>query len=200
MKKLVIKTTLITLASLIGAMAIAFGAVALFAPGFTAGIFDGVGNYSASVFFYEKQYGKTGSVSDLVVLVDNIDYEKDGARAEKYLSQLLSHEDFDEFCSQNTGAFSNEEYYNGNYALVLASNGKFTDALTVANDYVVDCGYTKYNPYRVLAFDFSGVTDDQLSQILSDITVLSTSGEITDLTQIGYVYEDINNITDQLKG
>ena len=193
LKKLVIKTALITLASLIGAMTIAFGATAICAPGFTAGFFDGVGNYSAAVFFYEKQYQKTSDVDDLVVLVDNIDYRWDLNSAEKYLNLLLAHVDFDDFCAQNQNGFSQKEYYYGNYALVLAKKGKFSVALSVSTIYVNECGYTKYNPYRVLILDYNGATTEQLNQILDKLTALT--GSISDTTQQGYLNEDISNLT-----
>ena len=198
MKKLVIKTTLITLASLIGAMAIAFGATAICAPGFTAGVFDGVGDYSAAVFFYERQYAKTGDVDDLVVLVDKIDYDYDLIREQKYLNLLLAHVDFEDYCEQNASGFSAKEYYYGNYALVLAKNNSFSVALGVSTIYVNGSGYTKYNPFRVLATDYAAISSAQLNEILDKLTELST--KITDQTQLQYLNDDISNITNQLKG
>ncbi len=116
MRKLVIKTAVITLASLLVALAITFGAFALFAPRSLAGFFDGVGNYSASVFFYEKQYGNTEDFNDLVVLVDKIDDVSDGERAKKYLAILINHADFEEFCSnKKIMGIPYSEYYNGRY-------------------------------------------------------------------------------------
>ena len=117
-------------------MAITFGAIALFAPGFTAGIFNGVGNYSATVFFYEKQYAKTQSLIDLMILVDKVDYEKDGVKAEKYLELLVNHKDFDKLSGVDGGTVSENEFYLGNYALVLAKNDKFIKALSVSSEFV----------------------------------------------------------------
>jgi len=98
LKKLIIKTSLITLAVTLCALMITFGALALFAPKTVAGIFDGVGGYSASVFFYEKQYNKSGEIDDLAVLVDKIDEDKEPLKAEKYIETLISREDFATYC------------------------------------------------------------------------------------------------------
>lgn len=156
MKKLVIKTITITLASLIGALALAFGALVLFAPGYLGGVFDGAGNYSASVFFYEKQYERTGDINDLNTLVLKLDIDSDGERAEKYYSEIINHADFNGFCENNTtdgNAISEKEYYYGNYALCLAKNGKFDNALDFATQSVSE-EYTAFSPMRVLIYDF----------------------------------------------
>ena len=191
MKKLVIKTTLITLASLIGAMAITFGAVALFAPGFTAGIFNGVGNYSATVFFYEKQYAKTQSVIDLMVLVDKVDYENDSVRAEKYLELLVNHKDFDKVSNVEGSTVSEKEFYVSNYALVLAKNDKFADALSVSSEFVKENGYTNYNPYRILIYDYTEIADDNLRSILTDLLGITPSEKVV---------ADVNYINNKLLG
>ena len=191
MKKLVIKTTLITLASLIGAMAITFGAVALFAPGFTAGIFNGVGNYSATVFFYEKQYAKTQSVIDLMVLVDKVDYENDSVRAEKYLELLVNHKDFDKVSNVGGSTVSEKEFYVSNYALVLAKNDKFADALSVSSEFVKENGYTNYNPYRILIYDYTEIADDNLRSILTDLLGITPSEKVV---------ADVNYINNKLLG
>lgn len=191
MKKLVIKTTLITLASLIGAMAITFGAVALFAPGFTAGIFNGVGNYSATVFFYEKQYAKTQSVIDLMVLVDKVDYENDSVRAEKYLELLVNHKDFDKVSNVGGSTVSEKEFYVSNYALVLAKNDKFADALSVSSEFVKENGYTNYNPYRILIYDYTEIADDNLRSILTDLLGITPNEKVV---------ADVNYINNKLLG
>ena len=175
MKKLVIKTTLITLASLIGTIIIAFSAVAIFAPGFTAGIFDGVGNYSATVFFYQKQYSKTGDINDLSILVNKIDLENDSERAEKYLDLMLKHDDFDFYCDSQSQSedFSLVEYYCGNYAYALALNGKFDEAISVAENFVSENSYTKNNPYTVLIYGVENLSNAQIQTILGKLNLLS---------------------------
>ena len=169
MKKLVIKTICITLASLIGVFALAFGAVVLFAPKRLGGLFDGVGNYSATVFFYEKQYEKTNDINDLYVLVSKIDIEKDASNAEKYYFQLISHEDFDSLCSKidkDNRSIKAKDYYYGNYCLALCENGKLDGALSFAKAYVDENGYTANNPFRVIVIEYSAdAQSDEVQKI-----------------------------------
>jgi hypothetical protein len=98
MKKLVIKTASITLAVIIGIMALTFGALCLFAPKTVARLFDGAGGYSPSVFFYEKQYNKTQSTDDLYYLVLKLDDQKDPTKTREYLSVFLQLEDVEDYC------------------------------------------------------------------------------------------------------
>jgi hypothetical protein len=123
LKKLVIKTVLITVASLIGVMVITFGAMAIFAPRSVAGFFDGVGSYSASVFFYEKEYKKTDDIEDLVVIIGKACANDDNERAEKYVKELLERDDFSSYCAEcdkdlKQGDMTTEEYYNVLYKVV----------------------------------------------------------------------------------
>lgn len=159
MKKLIIKTSLITLAVTLCALMITFGALALFAPKTVAGIFDGVGGYSASVFFYEKQYNKTGEIDDLVVLIDKIDQDKEPLKAEKYIQTIIEREDFEEYCEEQDKSkptIKTKDYYYGNYVLVLSENGRFEKALEVCNEVAHGSGkYTKDNPYRIILSELS---------------------------------------------
>ena len=148
MKKLIIKTSLITLASIIGALVITVGALCLFAPATMAGFFDDVGNDSASVFFYEKQYEKTGDIQDLDKLLVKVYAQKDNKLCEKYAKAMIEHKDFSKLSAQD------KEYYYGCYALSLAKNGKFDKAVSVGTQYVEAYGYTKYNPLSVLLSDY----------------------------------------------
>lgn len=175
MRKLVVKTICITLASVIGAFVIAFGATAIFAPAWLGGVFDGVGNYSASVFFYEKQYEKSGDIDDLDCLISKLNIEKDSSRAVKYFGKMVAHTDFDAFCnSQNNGSdMSAKEYYCGYYALALAFNGKLAQAILYAHTFVENVSYTKYNPFRLLVLDYAQTAStNEIDEILSALNTI----------------------------
>lgn len=190
MKKLVIKTSLITLASVVCALIIAFGSVALFAPGVVGGLFDGVGNYSATVFFYEKQYQKTGDIDDLNRLVSKINIVKDSGRAETYYSKIITHKDFVAFCGNIDGAGrepSAKDYYYSCYSLSLAENGKIDKAIDFAKDYVQENGYTENNPFRTIVYDYAHkATDVELNKLKEQINALNQSGEFI-LQDISYL-------------
>ncbi len=177
MKDIVVKTVLITLASLFGVFLVAFGALAMFAPGTLAEVFDGTGGYSSSILFYEKQYDKTKDIEDLAILVVKINPELDLELAEKYYNELVNHEKFEEFCANGQGdVLSNKEFYVGKYALTLFKNDKLDSALVVASDFVKENGYTLFNPYSVLLIEQGGeFSKAELEQIKDEI--LAYSGE-----------------------
>ena len=68
MKKVVLKTIAITLASIVLALGLFFGSFALFSPITLAKFFDGLGVYSLSINFYESNFNKTKKVSDLAII------------------------------------------------------------------------------------------------------------------------------------
>ena len=194
MKKLILKTIAITLASILALCLLTFGVFALFFPAPTARFFDNIGGYSASVFFYEKQYNKTGDIEDLSNLVVKVDDENDSVRAESFLADLVYHQDFDKFCQEqdldNTTGVSTKEYYMGSYASVLVKNGKFEDALTVADDYVKENGYTSFNPFSVIIMENGkSLTTENLTTLKLKILGYSLTG-----VQLENVLADLQSI------
>lgn len=171
MKKLVIKTSLITLASIIVALSAVFGAFCLFAPASVAVFFDGVGNYSASVFFYEKQYEKSGDILDLDALFIKSYGVKDYGRSERYLGELINHDNFESLLSKDD-ALSDKEYYYGCYVLSLAKNGKIDKACEVSQEFVSENGYTKHNPLSTLVLEYvdENTAENEKQTIKSAIT------------------------------
>ncbi len=149
---------------------VAFGATWLFAPKILANVFDGVGSYAASVFFYEEQFNKTGDISDLAVLVDKFDIERDTEKAEGLLKKLVTHDNFEEFAASadagKTPIVSTKEYYVGLYTVILYDNGKLLDSLQCCALFVIDNGYTASNPYRTLISErFNEFSDSDIEKI-----------------------------------
>ena len=192
LKKLVVKTIIITLVSVLGAFAITVGALCLFSPATCASFFDGVGNYSASVFFYEKHYDKTGDINVLDTLYIKSYEAEDYVRAEKYLFTLISHEGFDSLCADNASpdSLTDKEYYYSSYALVLAKNGKESQAIFTCETFVSENGYTKYNPFRALVDEYKA--DATLSATLKNKIETILSG--LNGAQLTYANEDLNKL------
>ena len=175
MKKLVIKTIAITIAVMLGVVVVAFGVTSLIAPKFLANIFDGVGGYSASIFFYEKQYEKTDDVKDLAILIDKLDADVQPALKEFYLEKMLLRSDFEEFCleqDKKDHVISAKEYYNGSYALILAKNKRLEKALEICSEYVKKLNYTENNPYRLILSDYADEASiEELKEIKNSLNV-----------------------------
>ena len=129
MKNLVVKTAIITLASIVSIMAVTFGALCAFMPKTVAGFFENLGSKTASVFFYQKQYQKTNKIDDLIVVIDYAYLMEDFVLQEKSLKELINHDDFNDYCQQkdaeNQSEISTKEYYKGYYnAVVQKLNSK----------------------------------------------------------------------------
>lgn len=182
MTKLVIKTIAITLASLIGALAIIFGAMALFAPKALGELFDGAGNYSATVFFYEKAYEKSGDINDLIILADKIDIANDLENAKDCYKELVEHKDFNSYCeSKGENAQSEKDYYVGNYALALAKSGQFSEGLSVALN-SAKTSYGAFNPIRILIYEYlTADMTENISATISAVESIEISGNYIDI-------------------
>ena len=159
MKKIVIKTTAITLAILVVLVALVYGALALFAPLTLAKLYDGAGNYKLATVYYERQYEKTGDTADLYTLCLKLDEYSDGERAVTYL-ELLTDDDsasFNDFCAsvdgENfTGRISTKEYLYGKLVKAVCVSKGVTYAVELADE-LTSAEYTDYNPFYVLIID-----------------------------------------------
>ena len=178
MTKLVWKTIAITLASALGALMLAFGALALFSPVTLAKFFDGAGNRGVALFYYEKQYQKTGDINDLGVLVLKIDDENNSRMAEKYLADLVLHKGFDKYCQKqdlSNSAVSSVEYYYGRYVCVLYERDTLDKVLAVCKSAVEKYGYTDYNPYTYSILQLGNAFDlTEIESYIASIESLSS--------------------------
>lgn len=166
MSKLVGKTIAITLAVIVGLLAVTFGAFALFSPKVLGNMFSDMGAYSASVHFYESQYSKTESLDDLALLIDKLDFENDTEKAKDYLGKMVLSQGFSEYCSSidsSNSLIPVKDYYNGLYAEALFVLGQEDSAISFCASAVAS-GYGEFNPFRAL-ISIDGVTDIQLEKI-----------------------------------
>ncbi len=183
MKRLIVKTTLITLACFMGALVITFSALCLFAPATIAGFFDDVGNYSASVFFYEKQCDKSGDIKDLEKLFVKVNDNKDYANTEKFAKKIIDHADFENYTIED------KEYYYGYLVLSLARNGKFDMAIENGETFVEKYGYTEFNPLRVLITDY---IEDNMAEKKEQLKeAITGTTNVDSLTQLAFKTVDL---------
>ena len=144
MKKLVLKTALITLASILGAIILVSGIFLLFIPKPVASFFESMGNYSASMSFYEKQYNNTKSDQDLWNICLKVDEYGDSARAEKYLHKFATSSNFEKNCKTLDQSKSNgysqttEEFIEGKLVIAVYKNKGIDKAIDVATQCVAE--------------------------------------------------------------
>ena len=157
MKKLILKTALITLASVLGAIILLVTALSLFAPKTMSNYFYGMGNEKLSVWYMEKAYNKSGDIADLESLIFKANESADHNRVVKYSAIFVNREDFKEFAeSQETGAgMSYIELVYGNYALSLYYTGANDSDIFAVADKTVEEDYTAYNAYSSLVYGCS---------------------------------------------
>ena len=88
---------------------------------------------------------------------------------------------------------TDKEYYYGYYALTLARNAKFSEALKVGEDFVKDNGYTKFNPLRMLVVDYLSQAQECEKNNLKE-KLQSVISSLTDSAQIALAQGDLLNI------
>jgi hypothetical protein len=152
MKKLVLKTALITLGSIVGALCLLYGVFALFFPLNMANFLDSIGMQKGAVSFYELHYERTEDISDLGVLCVKVDELEDSVRAEKYIDLLVSDKGFNDylisFDEGNVNLISGRDFFYGKLAIAKQKTGGVEKFLSFALDSIED-GYNEYNCFFI---------------------------------------------------
>ena len=191
MKKTILKTVTLTLVSIVALCLITYGCVAGSSPKSLASVWSDLGSYDISVKYYEKQYEKTQDFSDLVVLCNKVNEQKDSALSVTYLKALTEDENFSGFCETEDGGggytFTTYEYYFGKYAVAVYYDGGIDSAIAVAEN-SVSAGYTEHSAfYSLLGIESLTETDGKM--ISSTIEKLKSS--LSDNTQKAFAERDI---------
>ncbi len=203
MKKLIIKTAVITLISIIGAASIVLGALMIFAPGTSAKMFDGFGMDKAAFKFYENQYEKSENIKDLAVIIDKIDEKETPTKAEDYCLEFIEHEGYSDYIekygAKNFGSKTKaHEFYYGKLVIARVKLAKTQDAFDDAYDFFRKFGgYTEGNPYRTIVYEMGdSLTESDLTKLKTQIRIRkNTSNE----TLINQDVEEINKIIEEKK-
>lgn len=146
MKKIVLKTAIITLASVIALLALSFGIASLAFPKNMSVICEDMGNYKLAASYAERQYGYSGSTEDLYRCARLYIRIGDRKNTVKYCGKLVEKKNFKECCGNNV------QYIYGNYATALYLSGKDDEAIVVAEKSVED-GFDVPNAYAVLTVE-----------------------------------------------
>ena len=194
MKRLVIKTVVITVAAILVLMAAVYLTLALFFPKTLAACWKDVGNYSLSAKYYEKQYEKSADYGDLATLCVYLDAKNDGVRTAEYLKLFTENGGFSARCEAEdlNGGFKYTayEYYYGKYAVAEFYARNIDAAVAVAKKAVgAAAGYTENNAFYVLLIEADGLTANDKNAIKAAVTEIK--GGLTDSKQIGYADRDI---------
>lgn len=199
MKKLILKTALLTLAALICVSAMLYGFFALFFPAKIGDLFDGFGRKDIAVAYYELEYQKTSEFDDLVDICTRLDARGDSHRTQKYLEILVEHQDFEEFCSNrdkaNTNPLKSKDFFYGKLFIATKECDGIDEAIIVGRE-AVKYEYNEYNPFRIALSEQDFLTDAELRAIRAELK--DRKGRTTTQGKI-YVENDMKIIEELLK-
>ncbi len=207
MRKLIIKTALITLAIIIGACAITLGALLLFSPKTIGDIADKANNYSFAMYCYKLQYNKSEDIEDLGNIVRIVDENEDATTAVYYCELIKDHSEFTNYCveidaetkaDENDNVMKEAEYIYSKYAVALINVDRFDTMVDVCKNYCTSNGYSMYSPFSaVIANCGENLTVSELTTIkqklrsLKNVYLIYNSGD-----QLDNINTDINDIDD----
>lgn len=193
MKKLVIKTVVITLAVVFVFTGITYVIFAAANPFALAKFYDNTGNYSLTVKYLEKNYKKSNSYEDLAYLCGKLDERSDAERTALYVDKFINDGDFDGYCSANGSdggyAMTVEELYFGKLVVALYLNDGIDSAVAKACDYVDKYGYTDSNPFYILIIDGNEKFDQSAKNTIKTNIQSFTAG--LEGSQLQYAERDL---------
>lgn len=164
MKKLVIKSTVITVI-IIALLSLAFTfTVTAFFPKYVADVSFKLGNKNTCVKYSEKQYNKTHSQSDLSILVERCVWADNDELTIKYGATFINSENFATYCSFKGDGYL--YYIVGSYVKSLYETGEKEKSVETA--FLNTSTYSSTNPIRLVASLAVEENDKQIVQKIYD--------------------------------
>lgn len=160
MRKLVLKTALITLGALIALTALLYGAFALFAPNKMVSFHKDMGNLNIALRYQERIYDNEQSNSNLISVVNLAIASNNDEKVEKYAKILIEKNDLSQISL--TEEYADFVIYE--YCVSLYNLNKKDKCLSVATAYSTQ--YNENDPIRSLCV-FAIQKEDKL--FLQDI-------------------------------
>ncbi len=173
MKKLVLKTAGITLATIIILLAITYGVLALAFPGTLGDFFYDTGSYTVGIKYYEREYEKSEDLEDLYNLCVKLNVKEDASKTSTYTKKLMDNENFDTFCQKKDGEVSSvittREYIEGKYLCAVYKLKVMSEVITEGKNVIEASGYTKHSCFSTLISTYGS------SFTKTDIELLTTA-------------------------
>ncbi len=145
MKKLIIKTSIITLVIILTVGFALYGFLGLVYPSALASMAFRLSDKETCILYSEKQYEKSKDISDLAILTERTVWAKEYELTVKYSSLLLNHVDFEDY-KINRPNFEN--YIACCYVEALYLIGNTEKSIDVAFSYYK--GISEQNTLRIL--------------------------------------------------
>lgn len=182
MKKIIIRSALITLVGLIVLGIVLYFVIGSASPKTLATFYEKVSNYEISVKYFEKQYIKTESEEDLLTLTFKLDEEKDADKTNEYIELFFKKDNYKELCEKKDRAdyrltdkyVTTKQYLEKKNVVALYNKGEFNVALEKAYVYCEGV-YNEFNPltmfisskYSTFSIDQKNKIKEQLEQFIN---------------------------------
>ena len=173
MKKLIIKTSVITLTLILIVGFALYGLLGLIYPSSIASVAFRVNNKSVCLKYSEKQYEKTGKVEDLAILVERAIWAEDDETIVKYSALFLNSSDFLDYAKDKNGY---ENYIVCYYVQSLYLLNQTEKSIEIAFSYYN--GKSELNPIRVLVLA-SKNDSTTLNKILKKLNAIENKTQET---------------------
>ena len=168
MRKLILKTALISFAAAVGAVVLLILGCMLFAPAFVSDTAYNLGLEGVSVTFAENAYERSGKTEDLQKLVERAILAERYTATVTYAPKFVGCEDFEAVALEAdalggaSGSYS--DFITGSLAVALYKMGDTTGALQAVEGYTVS--YQEFNTAEYLLFEVVSCEDKAFAREL----------------------------------
>ena len=172
MRKVIIKTAIITFVSVIICTVLAFSLLSIFAPGKMADFTGELGMDKASLSFSVRKYERSDDISDLHTILYKASELENYALLAEYSKEMTTRSDFLTYANSQEVGY--KEYVFTNYIVALleiSSNEVFAEASRLYDDYY--SSYEDDNPLYMLIRFSSDYDDDFSAKFEGQNTALS---------------------------
>lgn len=180
MKKIVVKTALITIGLVLAGLAAAFAVASLGFPRQMSDFFASSGNYSFATGYASLSYNYTKDFNDLVLCADYSILSGDDGNVISFCSKLAGNENFGAYCIERDaetqrrleesgvsdyGSYNYRQYVMGNLACSQYALGYKDEAVKTAAS-AMEGGFPKNNALAMLAIKACSEVDAELKEEL----------------------------------
>ena len=183
MKKLIIKTSIITLVIILTVGFALYGFLSLLYPSAIASMAFRLNDKETCILYSEKQYEKSQDISDLAILTERTVWAKEYELTVKYSSLLLSHLDFEDYKQSKPNY---ENYIACSLVEALYLIGNKNKSIDVAFSYYT--GISEQNTVRIAIITAKNDMET-LNLILKRLRAIENKTTETD-----YLINQLNNL------
>lgn len=191
MKKLIIKTAIITVSAIIAAILLTYLTFVIFMPGRLAGFYDKLGLERQAVKQMSREYEKTDDLSDLIKLCQYCDKYGDNRLIAQHFSKLFDDEAFLNYTKTLENGSELYDLFAGKFVVALYKTGK-DSVFVVDRAFELTHAYVEYNPVHALivaALERESLDALTLTGIKDRLQILLTTAPAAEIQLINSHYD-----------